>query len=169
MNPYDNKYGWVLSVAEVGDEVVCEIIDSGDGYTAGPVSMLITGGQHILPIMYLTKDDITQCPEYPACLDVDVDYVNDPSDNCVFTFNFWQEDDDGDGIGNACDKCDGPCPCGVANLDGFEIVDFQDFSLVATGWAEEGAGLMADVDGNERVDFLDLLILADYWLADCTG
>ena len=167
VNPYDNKYGWVLTVAEVGDEVVCKIIDNGDGYTAGPVSMLLIAGQNVLPIMHLTKEGITQCQEYPSCPDVDVDYVNDRSDNCVFTFNFWQEDTDNDGIGDDCDKCNGPCPCTAANLDGLYPIDFSDLSLIADSWAVEGAGLLPDIDGNERVDLIDFAVLANYWLADC--
>jgi len=154
----------------IGDEVFARVIDRGDGYTAGPVSTVITtSGPELFPEMKLTKAGIVADLSYPNCPDRDNDYINDASDDCIYTYDPYQGDSDNDGIGNACDKCNGPCPCGAVNLDTLGIVDFLDFSIVAAGWAEEGAGLVADVDGNERIDFLDLLILADYWLADCTG
>lgn len=59
------------------------------------------------------------CPEYMACVvledtrpwcfpDADDDGVADIQDNCPWAPNPDQADSDGDGVGDACDLCDGP-------------------------------------------------------------
>lgn len=40
-------------------------------------------------------------------IDADGDGISDCNDNCIFTFNPFQEDMDGDGAGDACDNCNG--------------------------------------------------------------
>lgn len=154
--------GW-----QYGDIVEVIIVESDKGYSAGPVSVVLTGGQVVAPDMTLTKPGITQHPDYPNCIDTDSDYNNDVSDNCPYTYNWQQLDADGDDIGDACDKCDGPCPCDAANLDGFDPVNLSDLALVAGNWLSEGASLAGDADGDESVDVADLGIVSEHWLDIC--
>ena len=59
------------------------------------------------------------------CGDVDLDGINDDTDNCVTVFNTDQADTDNDGYGDACDGCPddpnkiapGVCGCGLADTD----------------------------------------------------
>ncbi|MGA1824074.1 MAG: PQQ-binding-like beta-propeller repeat protein [bacterium] len=58
-------------------------------------------------------------------IDSDSDTICDPVDNCQTIYNPEQQDDDADGIGNACDGCPndpqkimpGICDCGVPDID----------------------------------------------------
>lgn len=52
------------------------------------------------------------CPGHDDLVDFDDDTVPDSCDNCPETFNPWQEDGNGNGIGDACDYL-----CGDANGD----------------------------------------------------
>lgn len=154
--------------AGTGDIVLAEVMDKGDGYTAGPVQLEIVSTEaNLFPDMYLAKEGIVTDPAYPNCPDCDNDYVNDVSDNCMFTYNPFQPDDDEDGIGNQCDKCDGRCNCSAANLDGSDPVDFSDLLIIVYDWAQAGENLAGDVDGDQFVDLYDLAILAQYWLSAC--
>lgn len=154
--------------AAAGEIVFARVVDSGDGYDAGPVQLVVSFvGSNFFPDMYLKKPGIEPDPDYPGCSDVDNDFINDVSDNCIFTSNVFQVDSDKDGIGDECDKCDGPCPCDAANLDGLDPVDFNDFSLIAYEWLHTGVSLSGDVDGNEKVNIKDLAIVVQYWLSSC--
>jgi len=82
-------------------------------------------------------DDDTVCNPFDVCpngddtADCDDDGVPDGCDNCIDYVgtcdgaNPDQTDNDGDGAGPPCDECDddackileGPCPCGVSNMD----------------------------------------------------
>ena len=91
---------------QIGDTIFARVIDSGDGYNAGPVSVVTTGeGVDIFPEMTLDKPGIVQDPYYPDCLDSDDDYINNVSDNCPFVSNSFQTNFDTDSLGDACDIC----------------------------------------------------------------
>lgn len=154
----------------LGDTLIVEVIDTGDGYTAGPISVLTTGiGWTEAPIMNLTKDGIATDPDYPNCSDCDADNITDVSDNCIYTANHTQPDSDTDGIGDACDKCDGPCPCDAVNLDGIDPVDIYDLLYVVDDWTFEApaATLIGDINGDEIVNLTDFAIVAEFWLSTC--
>lgn len=156
-----------LDAAE-GEIVFAVVVDSGDGYDAGPVQLAVSSvGSNIFPDMYLRKPGIEPAPGYPECSDVDNDYINDVSDNCIFTPNTFQADSDNDGIGDKCDKCDGPCPCESADLDSSGQVNFADFAQLAEDWQGEGAALLGDVNGDDMVNTKDLAIIVQYWLWPC--
>ncbi|MGB2806257.1 MAG: rhodanese-like domain-containing protein [Sedimentisphaerales bacterium] len=98
--------------------------------------------------------------ETADCFDSDGDGVNDDLDNCPNNFNPSQRDSDGDGGG---DTCDPNCP----NLDGFNPVNFIDYSVLMQNWQVIGPNLPGDLNMDNIVDINDLSILSDYWLSDC--
>ena len=97
---------------------------------------------------------ITQPP------DSDGDGIVDPNDNCPYDYNPVQEDRNSDGLGDVCE-------CDAANLDGIGIIDFFDYSILASDWEESGIGLSGDINSDEIVNFKDLEIIAYNWLSDC--
>ena len=97
-----------------GDNLSAELPDLGDGYYAGPVSM-IWRGERIMPTMTLTSDFLGLASS-GSCADTDNDWINDVSDNCPLLYNpggevcdFRQCDSDGDGYGDVVpngESCD---------------------------------------------------------------
>jgi hypothetical protein len=87
-------------------------------------------------------------------------YCGNVCDNCPNHYNPDQADTDHDGIGDLCE-------CDVANIDGADPVNFQDYTLLACDWRLTGPGLHGDTNRDGIVDFLDLLQLAQHWLQEC--
>jgi len=58
-----------------------------------------------------------------------------------------------------------------ADINGDDIVDIYDFSILATSWLLNECGQCsgADLDGNEQVDVLDNIILMNRWLDRFNG
>ncbi|MHC4087577.1 MAG: rhodanese-like domain-containing protein [Planctomycetota bacterium] len=98
--------------------------------------------------------------ETTDCFDSDGDGVNDDLDNCPNNFNPSQRDSDDDCMG---DTCDPNCP----DLDGFNPVNFIDYSLLMQNWQVAGPNIPGDLNKDNIVDINDLAILSDYWLSDC--
>jgi len=94
--------------------------------------------------------------------DFDRDGTPDPEDNCPYTYNPMQEDRNSDGLGDACE-------CDAANLDELDLIDFFDFSILASDWQLSGSALQGDINTSGVVDFNDLEILAFHWLSNCNG
>ena len=98
--------------------------------------------------------------ETTGCFDSDGDSVNDDLDNCPNNFNPSQRDSDDDGPG---DICDSNCP----DLDGFNPVNFIDYSVLMQNLDASGPNIGSDLNMDNVVDVNDLSILSDYWLSDC--
>jgi len=54
----------------------------------------------------------------------------------------------------------------IPNLNNDEIVDFDDFAILAGNWRQSGAKLPGDLDDNGTIDTYDLIIFCWYWLAE---
>jgi rhodanese-related sulfurtransferase len=98
--------------------------------------------------------------ETTGCFDSDSDGVNDDLDNCPNNFNPSQRDSDDDGLGDICDP---NCP----DLDGFNPVNFIDYSLLMQNWQVAGPNIPGDLNNDNVVDINDLAVISDYWLSDC--
>jgi hypothetical protein len=153
------QIGWVMYV---------EVVDKGDGYTAGPVSVTLTGnGYDVPPAMTLHKDGIVQDPSYPDCPDTDGDYTNDASDNCPLIPNWQQYDNDGDGAGDACDNCSLPNPgqedCQPNSIG--DVCDLADGTSRDCNMDEVPDECQpGDFDGNGTVDLDDYSAFASEFL-----
>jgi len=90
-------------------------------------------------------DSLNDCTGDPNPTDSDEDGVVNVSDNCPNVSNAGQEDDDGDGVGNACDP-DNP----DADTDGDGIINGQDNCPTVTN-ADQANG-----DGDSMGDACDL-------------
>jgi len=55
------------------------------------------------------------------------------------------------------------------NLNSDEIVDLEDYAILAANWLWSGEGLEGDLNENGIVDANDVKILAYYWLANACG
>ncbi len=54
----------------------------------------------------------------------------------------------------------------IPNLNNDEIVDFDDFAILAGNWRQSGAKLPGDLDDNGTIDTYDLIIFCWYWLVE---
>lgn len=92
--------------------------------------------------------------------DYDGDGIHNTTDNCPFAHNQWQEDSDGDGIGDICE-------CDTADIDGLNPVNFDDFAILAPDWSMTCPCLRGDTNQDNIVDSLDLAQIAEHWLSFC--
>jgi hypothetical protein len=105
-------------------------------------------------------------PDEPWCYpDVDEDCVVDSEDNCPWLANTDQADEEGDGLGDACDLCEGdnrlsPCgdPC-CHDADGDGVVGAELFPFTSEG--EDVCSFIPDPaqedrDGDGNGDVCDL-------------
>lgn len=144
---------------QIGDEIFARVVDQGDGYTAGPVSVVTTEeGFDVMPSMQLMKAGIVQDPSYPNCPDSDGDFINDASDNCPSDYNVFQQDADTDGFGDVCDNCSLANP-GQEDCNSNSVGDVCDLASStgrdcnANSVPDECDGL--DWDGRGVVDLAD--------------
>jgi hypothetical protein len=57
-----------------------------------------------------------------------------------------------------------PDPNLYPDLNGDEVIDFEDFAIMANNWKQTGVGLAGDFDNNHIVDSNDLYVIAYRWL-----
>ena len=93
-------------------------------------------------------------------VDSDADGIVDPNDNCPYDYNPSQTDRNADDWGDLCE-------CIAADTDDVNLIDFLDFSTIASDWRQTGSALTGDINADQTVDFNDLEILAFHWLSDC--
>ena len=118
-------------------------LEAGNGLTFDPETLLFTAHIQNTSTVIVTSDTvgglgISIAPGQSTTISpsLDGDYVADNEDNCPEVANADQRDDDGDGVGNACDGCPndpgkaapGSCGCGVTdrNADGDAAPDCID-------------------------------------------
>ncbi|MFQ5453228.1 MAG: choice-of-anchor L domain-containing protein, partial [Candidatus Zixiibacteriota bacterium] len=97
--------------------------------------------------------------------DIDEDGIDDPDDNCPYTYNPNQEDTDGDGVGDAC--C---CISIRGNVDGSndnqidieDIVYLIDYAFNNPSGPEPPCPNEADINGDGTLDIEDIVYLIDY-------
>ena len=97
----------------IGDE--CDADDDNDGQS--DLDEIACGSN---PIDASNQADDSDSDTQPDCVDTDDDNdgVLDANDNCPLVTNVNQEDDDGDGLGNACDSNPNDGPTGDLDGDG---------------------------------------------------
>jgi subtilisin family serine protease/peroxiredoxin len=58
-------------------------------------------------------------------------------------------------------------PCWHANLDGLDLVNLNDYTVLANQYLQDPMHYVADINDDGSIDMLDLSILLNYWLDDC--
>ena len=100
-------------------------------------------------------------------IDADNDGVYNGNDNCPDDYNPEQQDDDSDGLGNACDDCNNLIFTG-GNLDGNGGVDIFDVLMlidVVLGESENVCSIEAsDYNGDGIANILDVIGLVQFIL-----
>ena len=58
-------------------------------------------------------------------------------------------------------------PCWGANLDGLDLVNLDDYIVLADQFLQNPMHYVADINDDESIDLIDLAVLLNYWLDDC--
>ena len=58
-------------------------------------------------------------------------------------------------------------PCWGANLDGLDLVNLDDYTVLANQLLQNPMHYVADINNDQSIDLIDLAILLNYWLDDC--
>ncbi|MBU1317812.1 MAG: hypothetical protein KKG33_06185 [candidate division Zixibacteria bacterium] len=120
-----------------------------------------------VPVLVKSEVEVIKCTGF-MCMDSDYDCYGDPefsegniceTDNCPQVFNPFQEDSDGDGIGDACDFL-----CGDADASGHIDIDDVVFAIsyIFVGGDPPVPIASGDVDCSGEIDIDDVMYLIQY-------
>jgi hypothetical protein len=132
---------------------VCIWQEKNNGYYLGYPSVLAFNNRFFFKIF--TESSQIHAYELPANPHNDGDGIPHQDDNCPDTYNPFQEDTDGDGRGDACDRCEGN---GNNDTDGDGIYDTQDNCCFVPNPHQE------DADGNGIGDGCDAAFIEKHWI-----
>ena len=95
-------------------------------------------------------------------IDSDNDGVYNGMDNCPGDYNPYQEDEDGDGLGDACDNCNSLIYY-IGNINGDGVINIIDVLMLIDVVLGENVNecmySASDVNGDNYVNVMDVLIL----------
>ena len=153
---YDGDWNFIADLTSIGPDYgwvqFSDIITDSNYYTAD-FKIRIVAKASAYNKIWLDSVQVRK-----LICDSDDDGLADRIDNCPYTYNPGQEDDDNDNIGDVCE-------CDAANINDINPVNLMDYAILAGNWLSVGSG---DTNRDGIVDTLDLVQIAEHWLENCS-